>query len=196
MEQLTPENIKKAKETFKDNAKVNEAIDKIRKSPKFMSTTLNYVKSDQNLQRNMEQIKRDMMASGEGVMGTDIPLKQRKKMARKQEMIKSMAKQGYQEGDIGCICMLPNGKTSQTRFNTKDLDDDKWAIQPAFVAGVPFFAICNANIITGVNKLATRFIDLTTYGPVIFMMLTPELEPTDIGAPEFKKLLIKEAPDN
>lgn len=172
------------------NGKLNEVINKLKEDKSLVPNTMKMVKENPQIKRNAENMARQITSEGGGTMGGDVPLSVRKKMAKQQEMFKRMAKQTHVQGDVTCIYMLLNGKLNTYQFDLEKVKDgDKWKLEKTYIGGWPFIVVCDSTIITGKNKRASKLIDKTVFGPVIFVFMNENLKPTNISLDGFKDLL-------
>lgn len=190
-QEFSEKNLKEAASMMSDTKKINEAIEKIKANKKFVSATMDYVNSNQNVKANIEEIKRDMETKGTAIMGQDVSVRVRRKMIKKQKMMMDLAKQPYNGDELDCVCMSQNGKINSMKFNPSEIEADKWVAHPVFIGNIPFIAISNAYIYSGKNTIASLFIEKDTCGPVIFMMLDPnkDLARVDVSVVYFKDLV-------
>lgn len=183
---FSEETIKKAKEGITDTRKLSEVIEKLKNDRTIMPSTLKLIKENQQIQRNVNNIARDMSQSS---MGQDVPLNQRRKMQQRQDLIKNMAKQQHTEGDVSCVCMLLKGKTTSYMFSPKELDSAKWSLRGVIIDDHSLVAICNPMSIGKSNEKASKIIGQRACGPIIFMLLDESYVPTNMSVSLFTTII-------
>jgi len=187
-EKTQAEQITEAKETMSNSKKIEEIIDKFKKDKSILPNIIQMFDEDQQLRRNADNIAR--MVAPTGTMGQEVPLAQRKKLAQKQGMLRSLAKHVYTPGDMSCIVINKNGKVMSHVFNMNDINNDKWVLNPIVLNGVPFIAVCNSHMTSSSdkNKTATKLLSMPVNGPVVFLMMNEDYEITNMTPQEFKEL--------
>jgi hypothetical protein len=184
---LSEEAISKAKEGIKDNKKLSEVIEKLKNDRSIVPNTIKLIKENPQIERNARSIARDIGQSS--AMGQEVPLNERIKMQKRQELIKNMAKQNHKEGDVQCVNMTVGGKMSSYMFSPNDLDQDKWSLSGTTINSHSIVAICKTDIYSGSNKVAKKILGKEVYGPVIFMLLDEEYIPINLPVNSFKSML-------
>ena len=92
--------------------------------------------------------------------------------------------------DVLCAMVAQKGNSISSYFMDPDeIHDDKWDVRDVSIENHTFRAIFNVNITSGLNRRASDLLDELTYGPVIFMLLDEQEEPTDMNIDMFKKYL-------
>lgn len=172
------EEIKKA---VNDTSKVSEAIGKIKKNRKLVPQTIEMIKKNPEIERNMSNLTREL--TNGGVMGTETPLKERKKMAHRQELIRSQMKNKIVEGDVKCALVLVNGKITSQCINMMKIEsEEKWCVDAIEIKGEPFIYVCDSTSKISNkyhNKKASELLGVPVYGLVSFIKLDSEYEPVD-----------------
>ncbi len=184
---ITEDKVEAIKKDLKDTKKINELIEKFKKDKSIVPNVLRTIEEDQQLKRNTENLARMLAPTGQ--MGQEVPLSDRKKMAARQELLRSMAKHKHMSGDVSCVVILINGKIQSTIVNIEDITNDKWVLHPVVLGGKPFAAMCNSSILKDNNKKVSKILGMTTYGPVKFLLMDVEYNIVNITVPEFNKYL-------
>ncbi|CAH6420696.1 Hypothetical protein POVR2_LOCUS226 [uncultured virus] len=172
--------------------KFKEVIKKLQEDRNLAVSVHDLYKNNHQIQRNANNIAKGVQQQKMGV-GGDISLNRAKKMQQQSVLAKQQYLQDLaSKGQTACVVIpqkgSPNNVTSIT-FLPADMEDEKWQLQPAIIAGLPFVAICNSTIYSGTNKLASRLLGMDAYGPIIFMLLNDNHEPEDIKVAKFKSLI-------
>jgi hypothetical protein len=110
-------------------------------------------------------------------------------MQKRQELIKNLAKQEHNEGDVQCVCVAVGGGMTSYMFSPNDLDRDKWSLSGVNLGEDSIVAICNSGIYSGTNKLAKKLLEKEVNGPVIFMLLDKEYVPINLSVKSFKSMI-------
>ena len=177
------------KEVMNDSSKVSEAIARIKKDRRIVSQSIDLVKNNSQLERNMTNMAREMGTGG--VMGQETPLKERKKMKHQQELIRSQMKMNLAEDDIKCVVVCPRGKGNPSPMivNFAKIEaETKWCVGTAIIGELNFITICDSSASLSnknLNKRATAIMGENVYGLVSFVLLGGDLEPIDSNAKDF-----------
>lgn len=97
-----------------------------------------------------------------------------------------------QPGEIRSVIIPQKGSKSSISsyiFSEDQVETDKWRFGYACLYNVPYIIVLNANIKTGVNKVASKLLRGDVHGPIILILLDHDYIPTHMSLPSFKKLV-------
>jgi hypothetical protein len=119
------------------------------------------------------------------------PKDQRKLLAKKQYITSLMSK----KGETKAVIMALKGGLSSTTLTKDEISNDKWVIVNVELSdGQKMGAICNADLLTGHNKIATKLLNCDVYGPVKFCRFDNENNLVDLTVQDFKGILSRFKP--
>ena len=166
-----------------DHKGVADAIEKIKKDRRVVTQTIDLLKNNPQMERNMTNMAQEM-AGGQMTMGMETSLKERRRMLNRQALIKSQMKMNLSEDDIRCVVMYPKGKLGSTVVNLKQIDaDDKWSVGAAAIGKLNFITICDSSVglyNKNMNKKASSIMGTPAYGLVTFVLLDDQYNPVDL----------------
>jgi len=188
---LTPEEAsKRAREFVESKGKLKEVIKKLSsKDSKTVDETMRYLESHQKVKRNAMRMANDMKASQDGT--NKMGLNEKKKTQQLQNRAKAAMKEAKNRkvGQIDCVCVLMRGRIESSSIVLEELEDDKWSLVPIIIDTLKLIMICNATLLSGENKLATKLAGKKVFGPVSVLKIDDKDEPTFLEPSEFKQLL-------
>jgi hypothetical protein len=188
---LTKEEMKtKFAETLGDKSKFKEAMKSLKRfDAKDASKVAKFTNMDQNIRRNALEIAEDTQMQRR--MNDQMSKNQKKRAASTKKAAKDIEKASkyYQKGDIDCVCVVINGKLSTTKSNCETIEkEDRWVIHAVKIGDSGFLMICDSNILSGNNRIATAIIGEKVFGPVRFLQVGAE-GVIPLTAKDFKILL-------
>lgn len=168
-------------------SKIDDALAKIRKNRKIVPQTMDMLHKNPEMQRNAANFVEGLNIPS--VMGMETPLRERKKMAARQEMVRSQMRNRLADGEVKCVHMLVKGKLVPYAVNCGVLDQgEKWCVEPVLIGDMDFLYVCDATVpVTNknLNKRASDILGEPVYGIVAFVLLDKDLEPTDLAVSDF-----------
>ena len=185
---------------MKDKKKISEIMQKLRDDRTIVPNTMKMIEENQDIKRNVMNMARAVNANP-NLTSQAMSLREKKKMQAKQDMIKSMAREKHQPGEVRCVSILKNSKLCPNPIVPNALDENRWCYHPIKVGGEHVIAICDSQIQSGKNKLASKLIGKTAYGPVIFLLLElsgdeNEYKPSNMSCDYFGDLIQSEYNQN
>ena len=175
------------KDTLSDSSKLATAIEKIKHNRRLVPQSMAMMKGNAQIERNMTNLAREM--EGEMVMGMDTPLKERKKMAHKQELIRSQMKSNMKDDDYRCVQMLLSGRCVPHVVNLVALEkEEKWCVSSIDFDGQAYITVCDSTARISnknLNKKASTIVGVQVYGLMSFLLLTDEFNIIDCNVKDF-----------
>jgi len=175
------------KKLMEDSSKISAAIAKIKKNRRLVPQSIDMLKNNSQMERNMTNMARNM--SGGGTMGQETSLKDRKKMAHRQELIRSQMKTTILDDDVKCVQILLGGRCTSNIVNLKVVEDqEKWCVDVIEIGSSIFITICDSSAKISnknINKKASEIMKVPVYGLVSFILLDDELDPVDCLVKDF-----------
>lgn len=176
-----------------NNAKFKEVIARLRKDKHLAADVESIYKGNRKIRQNANNIANEVgvqkMASGS--------LNQKKKMQQHQNTMMELRKKSMRaaKGEVDCIMINAAGSekacVQSHPFIPAEMEDEKYQLEPLILGHKAFVAVCNATILSGRNKTASRLLGMDAYGPVILVNVNDEDVPVDIDLTEFKALLAR-----
>lgn len=171
------------KDKVKMASKVETVLKDVRRDPRVVADVMKMVSSNARIDQGARDIARNF--GNAGVMGTDTPLKDRKKMQKRQQAMMAMAKMEVKAGSYSGVVINAKGKNNYSRihYTVGELEDEKYTLQVAVVNKVPFMVVVNSNLVSGRNSFASKLIDPSgekvAFGPVSFLRLDKKCRSLD-----------------
>jgi hypothetical protein len=97
-------------------------------------------------------------------------------------------------GERRCAIVPQKGSlnsVSNYTFQENEARSGKWTFSLALIYKIPYIVVCNSNIRSGINKVASDLCEHKLFGPVIFIMLDHEYKPTHMRVYTFKKKALR-----
>lgn len=171
-----------------DAKKMASAIAKIKKDRNLVPQASDMLKRNPEMARNAADLVAELQG-GSKTMGMEVPLKERKKMLAKQELIRSQIKNRTKEGEVRCLSMLVKGKLAPDSIDLTETEkEERWCVDPVSIGDLDFLYVCDATAkITNknLNKRATSILGKPIYGIVRFVELDEDIEPVDYTFKDF-----------
>lgn len=175
------------KKLLEDSSKISAAISKIKKNRRLVPQSIDMLKKNSEMERNMTNMARNM--TNGGTMGQETSMKDRRKMANRQELIKSQMKAKILDDDVKCVVLLLNGRATNNIVNLKVVEDEaKWCVDVIILGPQTFITICDSTAKISnknLNKKASEIMNMPVYGLVSFILLDDELDPVDCLVKDF-----------
>lgn len=172
-------------------AEMATVMKKIKKNKDIVPQTVDMLKRNPDLERDATNMVMDIDGIVGGKMGMDTPLKERKKMMARQELVKSQMKHRLKEGETKCVSMLLNGKVCPYAVDCSAIEkEEKYKTGAVAIKGKDYMYILDSQVKPVKNKLnkrATMLLMQPVYGIAHFVLLDSDFSPEDSTVTDFPK---------
>lgn len=170
---------------------IADVINKIKKNKDLVPQTIDMLRRNPDMERDATNMALDMEGMKNTTVGMETPLKERKKMIARQQLVKSQIKHRLKDGEVKCVSMLLNGKLSPYAINCVEAENnEKYKTGAVTIQGKDYMYILTTTLRpskNNLNKRASVLLLQPVYGIVHFVLIDEEFDPVDSSIEDFPK---------